>query len=227
LLNNSSIARNFTLFNNTLSTGVSIPYPTITLHAIQRLPNPENAAQEVQGLYMQLELESETSVDDEEPETIDLTILPSVSSSNSESIKALFEAVSACSNLHPDPISQEDEDMLDDEGDSRIVFEGNVGYEGISGLPGVVRGAADGGLPPPFPGSGGWITAENVGEYFDEEGNWLGGGNEQEEEALGEGAGRVRRRDEVEATNENGNAATRVNGHQLDDEEEPKRLRTD
>lgn len=46
-------------------------------------------------------------------------------------------------------------------------------------------------LPPPMPGSGGWITAENVGELFDEEGNWRGGG-----EALGEGAGSVRRREE-------------------------------
>lgn len=228
----SCTVRNFTLYNDTLSTGVTIPYPSITLHAIQRILVP-GETEEVPGLYMQLELEmeAESTAEDEEPSTVELTILPSASSMDSssylESTKTLYEAISACSNLHPDPISQEDEDMLDEDGDSRIVFEGNVGYEGISGLPGVVRGASDGGLPPPFPGSGGWITAENVGEYFDEEGNWLGDGEEQEEEPLGEGAGRVRRRDEVEVADETGNGVTRVNGHRPDDEEGAKRVRMD
>ena len=46
-------------------------------------------------------------------------------------------------------------------------------------------------LPPPIPGSGGWITAENVGDFFDEEGNWRGG-----RRVLGEGAGSVRQREE-------------------------------
>jgi chloride channel, nucleotide-sensitive, 1A len=108
---------------------------------------------------------------------------------------------------------------MDEDGSNRIMFEGNVDYEGISGLPGVARGASDGVLPPPFPGSGGWITAENVGEYFDAEGNWLGNGDE-EIEALGEGAGTVRGRDEA------GSPATAVNGHREDEEEEHKRQRT-
>jgi len=102
-----------------------------------------------------------------------------------------------------------------------IMFEGNVGYEGISGLPGVSRGVTDGGLPPPFPGSGGWITAENVTEFFDEGGNWIGGGQE-EVEPLGEGAGRVRGRDEVEGEDE-----VQVNGHSGDGEEDHKRPRVE
>ena len=53
------------------------------------------------------------------------------------------------------------------------------------------------GLPPPVPGSGGWITAENMGEFFDEEGNWRG-------EGLGPGAGRVRTADEVDGEEVNG-----------------------
>ena len=58
------------------------------------------------------------------------------------------------------------------------------------------------GLPPPMPGSGGWITAENVSEYFNEEGNIRGGG-------LGPGAGMVRERDDdgangVDAVGEDG-----------------------
>lgn len=67
-----------------------------------------------------------------------------------------------------------------------------------------------------MPGSGGWITAENVGEFFDEEGNWRGGeewtGDEVfgmpgggvggGEGGLGEGAGSVRREREEEEGDE-------------------------
>jgi nucleotide-sensitive chloride channel 1A len=54
-----------------------------------------------------------------------------------------------------------------------------------------------------MPGSGGWITADNVHEYFDEDGNWIGEGGE-EGEALGDGAGRTRGRNEVEGEGVNG-----------------------
>ena len=173
---------------------------------------------------MQLELSDPyaASEDDDDSDIVELTLIPPPSSTEggSPAIQALFEAVSNCSNLHPDPSFEDDEAMGDGDVDSRIVFEGNVGYEGISGLPGVQNGAVGGGLPPPFPGSGGWITAENVSEYFDEDGNWVGRENS---EVLGEGAGRVRTRDEVEA---NGNG---VNGHGNGalDSDENKRPRTD
>jgi chloride channel, nucleotide-sensitive, 1A len=168
---------------------------------------------------MNIELERQPSDDDEEPDMIELTIVPPSRSLSLGAVQMLFAAVSTCSNLHPDPISQSDEEM-DEAGGNRIMFEGNVGYEGISGLPGVARGASDGRLPPPFPGSGGWITAENVGEYFDADGNWLGDGDE-DDEALGEGAGSVRGRDGA------GNASTGVNGHREDGEEVHKRQRTE
>jgi len=142
---------------------------------------------------MQLDL-SPPSEEDEFAEPIELILLPPAMPSEAaaavtpatpseEPIKALFAAVSTCSNLHPDAIESDDE--MDDGTDDRIVFEGSVGYEGVSGLPGVLRGAADGGLPPPFPGSGGWITAENVGEFFDAEGQWIGGEEEEKEEKEG------------------------------------------
>lgn len=168
---------------------------------------------------MQLELSDPfgANEDDEEPEAIELTLIPTPNAEGASDIQSLFSGVSNCSNLHPDPMD-EDEDMDDAGLDSRIVFEGSVGYEGISGLPGVQRGATNGGLPPPFPGSGGWITAENVGEYFDADGNWIGGAEESEE--LGEGAGRVRTREERDG--EEG-----LNGHREDDCEDNKRSRTD
>ena len=169
---------------------------------------------------MQLELSDPLGVaEDDEPDIVELTLVPAPSSpagtSATHGVQALFEAVSNCSNLHPDP-TFEDEEMEDGDANSRIVFEGNVGYEGISGLPGVQMGASDGGLPPPFAGSGGWITAENVSEYFDEDGNWIGQGDG---EGLGEGAGRVRTRSEVDGEG--------VNGHGGDDIDDNKRPRTD
>jgi len=130
----------------------------------------------------------------------------------------MFEAISECSNLNPDPVEEDDED--EDEYD-KIVFEGDIGGgEEIPGLPGVYASTGD--LPPSMPGSSGWITADNVHEYFDEEGNWIGG--EVAEGAngeLGEGAGRVRGREEVEAEEE-------VNGHGGQGEDaEAKRARTE
>lgn len=168
---------------------------------------------------MQLELsDPEQSNEDEDMDAVEITLIPPpATEGESSSIQALFDAVSNCSNLHPDPTFEDDEDMDEEGGVSRIMFEGSVGYEGISGLPGVQQGATDGGLPPAFPGSGGWITAENVGEYFDADGNWIGGG---EVEVLGDGAGRVRTRDEVDGEE-------KVNGDGDSTEEESKRPRTD
>lgn len=135
---------------------------------------------------MQLDL-SPPSAEDEFMDPVELILLPPTTTTtptpSEEPIKALFSAVSACSNLHPDEADSDEE--MDDGFSDRIMFEGNVGYEGISGLPGVERGVSDGGLPPPFPGSGGWITAENVGDFFTAEGEWIGGEEETEEDKDG------------------------------------------
>ncbi|KAL2076236.1 hypothetical protein VTL71DRAFT_1179 [Oculimacula yallundae] len=223
-------SENLTLYNPTISTGMSIPYPSISLHAISRLSDPSNPSTEIQGLYMQLDLSdpnSNTGEDEEMDDIIELTLLTSPSSEDEtpeQAIQKMFDAVSNCSNLHPDPMDEDDEDMAGAAGDSRIRFEGSVGYEGISGLPGVQQGVGDGGLPPPFPGSGGWITADNVNEYFDAEGNWIGGGDGEGEgvEVLGEGAGRTRTRDEVDGPGH----GERVNGNNAD-ADESKRPRTE
>lgn len=98
----------------------------------------------------------------------------------------LFSALSACSNLHPDLGAGEEGE--DDEGGQQI--GDSVLFQ--NGL--IMPGNSAGGLPPTMPGSGGWITAENMHEYFDEEGNWIGG----DQGSLGPGAGSVRPRDENE-----------------------------
>jgi nucleotide-sensitive chloride channel 1A len=99
-------------------------------------------------------------------------------------IQDLFAAVSACANLHPDPTS---------EGDSPGVY-GEVDQVEDGDEPGDSPNydcevTSRGSLPPPLPGSGGWITSENVDQFFDSEGNWRGAG-------MGPGAGLVRGREE-------------------------------
>lgn len=188
------------------SVGISIPYPSISLHAIQRLPDPAEPSTSVPGVYMQLSLSSPSdSSEDEEPPSTDLTILLPIDGEPASDIPSLFAAISACADLHPDPQDADsDEDMIDD----RIQFEGSVGYQGISGLPGAFQGGFDGSLPPPFPGSGGWITAENVGEYFDADGNFIGATAGEGVETPGDVAGRVRNREDAE-----GEEVPEVNGH--------------
>ncbi|KAI4173435.1 MAG: hypothetical protein LQ343_002968 [Gyalolechia ehrenbergii] len=182
----------FLLFSPALLTGVSIPYPSISLHAIQRSPQP--------SLLLQLLSNTGPQFDDHDPEgTISLTIVPKpgvpqtrtqesgeqdlapsapserIENLHADPVDALFSALSACADLHPDAASDSDIN-IDDEAANNADQEPL--YTQIDGL------------PPPMPGSGGWITAENIGEFFDEEGNFRGGGR------LGEGAGVVRGREE-------------------------------
>lgn len=188
----------------------------------------ETDANKAPCVLLQLDL-SDGGADDETFDTVQLTLIPPPESTDLSSPaeegaamcseqEKLFDAITACQNLHPDPADDDEDNDEDDSYADRIVFESAVdgSSEGIDGLPGVFRGSASGDLPPPMPGSSGWITAENVGEYFDADGNWIGGGDEEANgEELGEGAGRVRARDEI-------------NGHDgADVEGESKRPRTE
>lgn len=184
--------RVLTIFSNKVEAGVSIPYPSISIHAIKKI-GPEADAERTQAVWMQLEF-SNGGADDDDFNTVDLTIIPPKSDSEPSAAKQLYDAMANCSDLHADP---NDGDESEDDYD-RIVFEGSEEHQAIEGFTGVMRGASNGGLPPPMPGSGGWITADNVHEYFDEEGNWIGKGAEGQDEELGEGAGRVRDREEAE-----------------------------
>lgn len=203
------------IFSNGLSTGLSISYPSISLHAIQSAPEPSALDASSQGLYMQLVSSNgdTTQSEDTEPDSISVTIIPTASlpptattdavdaELESEArpeqtpVVAMFNALSACSNLHPDPVDEEDEnmgmgmEMGEDDG-----LTGSTLYQ--AGM--VMPGGMGGGLPPPMPGSGGWITAENMHEYFDAEGNWIGpeddGVEVEEDTPLGPGAGTTRQR---------------------------------
>lgn len=173
------LSSKFLLFSPSASTGVSIPYPSISLHAIQRLRVPGSDA-EVQGLYMQIATPSAPAEDDEE-QCITLTVVPPAAagratedeSSEPEETptQTLYGAVSACSNLHPDPVEPGDEDedeskFLSTEEHGQALFQ--LGREALD--------SSNGDLPPPVEGSSGWITADNMHEFFDEDGNWIAEG---------------------------------------------------
>ncbi|KGO65791.1 hypothetical protein PEX1_083800 [Penicillium expansum] len=185
------------LFSPAASTGVSIPYPSISLHALQRLRVPDTDA-EVQGLYMQVATPGAPSADDEE-ECITMTVVLPADATLQEPVdtetdtptQQLYNAVSACSNLHPDPVEQGDED--DEEGPRFISAEE---HDGVFQL-------GNGDLPPPVDGSSGWITAENMDQFFDADGNWIAAG-EPPSFPLGPGAGTVRAREGENGVEENG-----------------------
>ncbi|KAI8952264.1 regulator of volume decrease after cellular swelling-domain-containing protein [Xylaria longipes] len=225
-------SRKLTLFSRNSGSGVEIPYPAISLHAIKhfkRLDKPNDDPSGFAGVYMQLEFSDSGPDDDENFEPIELTLIPykaatnddppAIDPLNAERTNALFNQISACSNLNPDPRNEDEDDDGNDEFNAdHIIFEGSVDQGvAIEGLPGVLQGSNSGGLPPPMPGSSGWITADNVNEYFDEDGNWIG--DEGVSGELGDGAGRVRGRDEAEQDG--------ANGHEEVDDGDTKRPRTE
>lgn len=158
---------------------------------------------------MQLISFSPESEEDNEPDSVSVTLIPTASAPpttetvaegpeptsddpvvaegepEQSPVVALFTALSDCSNLHPDPVQEGDEE---DAGLSRLMQAGLI-----------MPGDSQGGLPPAMPGSGGWITAENMHEFFDVDGNYIGTEDEADGETAGElgpGAGTVRTRDQ-------------------------------
>ncbi|KAF2801751.1 uncharacterized protein BDZ99DRAFT_402857 [Mytilinidion resinicola] len=187
------------------NTGVSIPYPSIALHAISRFKGPQYTSSEVglEALYMELSLNDTELVNaEDEIEVLEVTVLPpnyaSVTESTTPYIKELFAAMNTCSDLHPDPASPDSDE--EDEGEDTA------------------------------PGAGGWITSENMDQYFDEAGNFIGGGTLGDADGnifgrrgnLGAGAGTVRTREEDDEAAHGSNGVDGTNG-----EDETKWRRTE
>lgn len=160
--------------------GVTIQYPAISVIAAQHSPP---------SVYLQI-LKALGSYDDHDPEsTFAVTLIPTTSANVEvpsspppdalpSPTQLLYTALTECSNLHPDP----DESNSENEGPDIMYGDDQLLSSGMA-------------LPPPIPGGGGWITADNVNEFFDEDGNFrpraVANG-----EALGPGAGAVRSREE-------------------------------
>lgn len=78
--------------------GFTIQYPTITLHAISR-------AESGPSIYCQLdESNSPNQGDDEVTDMRELSIVPV----SHDSLESIFEALSVCAALHPDPDAEDD-----------------------------------------------------------------------------------------------------------------------
>ncbi|KAI7216566.1 hypothetical protein KC333_g4758 [Hortaea werneckii] len=181
-------SRYLVLWSTAAEKGLRIPYPTITIHA-----------QEGQAVLLELNL-SDSNTADEDLEFIQLRIFPTTTSSGSEAaadagvnghangnsdatpVKMLYDAISACQELNPDPNPEGDDDE-----------EGGMG-----------------GFDETAPGATGWITSENMADFMDEDGNFkmpegatvIGGEDdaaEEEADGLGAGAGRRRAANEVDA----------------------------
>jgi nucleotide-sensitive chloride channel 1A len=108
--------RNVILFSNATGRGVSIAYPAIGLHALGSTPSAAlSASESAQVVFLQLNLhDADTINSDDDLEILDLTLLPlavaptaapstATAGEPLPAAKALFEALSACADLHPDP----------------------------------------------------------------------------------------------------------------------------
>lgn len=113
---------NLLIYSVTAQKGVSIPYPDITLHAIQTLPDHNSQ----QGLYMQLLLNASDFTPDDDLQTLELTLVPA----SATPIADLFAAVSACADLNPDP---QDSDSDAGDGDDGVVPLEAGGLPGAGG----------------------------------------------------------------------------------------------
>lgn len=178
-------SRHVLLFAAAPSSGLQISYPTITV-----------TAQDGEDVLLELNL-SDANTADEDIQFVQIRIVAgnvqhatqvdggasNGTTSHNDAPTALFKAISDCQELNPDP--------------PQAGEEGEDGFDETA------------------PGATGWITSENMGDFMDENGNFrmpegmtVIGGEEEEDTAaaaaaltapLGEGAGRTRTADELDA----------------------------
>lgn len=102
------VARALVLFHPSTSTGISIPYPTISLHAISRQPvladpavSSGHPSAEQPCVYCQLDENEGEDYDnlaeEELADTRELSLFPA----NPQAVQAVYAAMSRCASLHP------------------------------------------------------------------------------------------------------------------------------
>ncbi|EIN04995.1 hypothetical protein PUNSTDRAFT_47229 [Punctularia strigosozonata HHB-11173 SS5] len=94
-------------FMSSTGKGFQVLYPSITLHAVSR-------AEAGPSIYCQLDESVDqpngSGEDDDDFAMRELSIIPQ----NANSLEPIFEALSLCASLHPDPNADDDDDMGDD-----------------------------------------------------------------------------------------------------------------
>ncbi|GJE85591.1 Voldacs domain-containing protein [Phanerochaete sordida] len=120
------VIENLLIFMSSTGKGLQVEYRSITLHAISRAEN-------VPSIYCQLdESPADAAAANEDAEISDmreLIIIPKAA----ESLEPIFEALSYCASLHPDPM---DENDMDDDDDAFIDADENSPFETFNGTDG-------------------------------------------------------------------------------------------
>jgi nucleotide-sensitive chloride channel 1A len=102
-----NLLRNLILFSPAQGKGISLSYPAIALHAL-------GSHESTPAVYLQLNLHDTDLINsDDDVETLDLHLIPRSTNNTDEGsnpAKALYEALSACADLHPDPNSDTEEE---------------------------------------------------------------------------------------------------------------------
>ncbi|KAF3919101.1 hypothetical protein ABW21_db0205680 [Orbilia brochopaga] len=192
--------KHLTLYLPSRSAGYQIPYPSISLHAI-------TSTSTTSGIYMQINTHS-SAFDDHDYSSLEFTVYPqqttvttSAHGNVTSSTKEMFDALTHCSDLHPDgrPGFFGGQDDQDEDGDDNAIYFDYSAGGGLGGSNGGITflGGADevGGIPALAPG--GWVTAENVDRIEWSIDGQMGIGDPNNA-SLGPGAGNVRRREDGE-----------------------------
>ncbi|KAF7290785.1 hypothetical protein MIND_01319400 [Mycena indigotica] len=107
------------VFVSTAGSGFQIEYPAITLHAVSR-------SDAGPSIYCQLEGQGGDPSDDEVENMRELSILPQTA----DSLEPIFDALSRCAALHPDPhMSDDEDDAIVDSDHGFQVFTGDEEQE--------------------------------------------------------------------------------------------------
>jgi chloride channel, nucleotide-sensitive, 1A len=168
----------------------------ISLHAIQAA---QHSTHDAESLFLQLvlgdsgNLESEDDVD-----TLEITLIPTSQSPTAQSTAApSATATDTDATSTTEPPHQQIADTPTPS--SRAQTIGQQLYAAISSCaelnPDPQTPDENGMLDMTAPGATGWITSENADQFFDENGQFIGGGSGM---GLGAGAGTVRLREAEE-----------------------------
>ncbi|XP_057301606.1 methylosome subunit pICln-like [Hydractinia symbiolongicarpus] len=95
--------------SSTEENGFKLQYPSISLHAVSR----DTSSFPHECLFCLLESADAIESDerDPEPDVTEVRFVPSQSSN----IKAMYEAVTYCQELHPDPDEEDSDEMIEEE----------------------------------------------------------------------------------------------------------------
>lgn len=120
------------IFSPSSSKGVRIPYRAISLHARQST-----------SLFLQLSLDDPRRVSDADLRVVDMTITPA---GGEVEVEGMYDALSACADLHPDPAEDGEGPEDDDLGSGGWITAESLAAEGGLGPgAGTRRGLEDDG----------------------------------------------------------------------------------